>query len=365
LIPIARPLLGEEEKQAVMEVLDSGILAQGPKVAAFEHAFAEYTGRAHGVATSSGTTALHTALLAHGIGPGDEVIIPPITFFASASTVIMCGARPVFADVEEETYNMDPERMAEAVTPKTKAVMPVHMYGQTADMGPILETAEENGLLVVEDACEAHGARYGNRRAGALGDSSCFSFYPTKNITTGEGGMVLSDAEEFAGRCRLIRSHGAGEKYVHETLGYNYRMTEIAAAIGLEQLKKLDAFVAARRRNAAMLTEGLRGIPGITPPREGKDRVHAYYQYIVRVTGDHPLSRDAFVAALNKRGVGCRPAYPIPLNRQKAMVDRGLGASCPVGESLLPQMAELPVHPGVTEEDVGTILKAVRVVSEA
>ncbi len=363
MIPIARPQLGREELDAVKEVLESGILAQGPKVAAFEHAFAEYVGVAHGVATSSGTTALHAALLAHDIGPGDEVIVPPITFFASASTVMMCGADPVFADVDEATYNIDPAAVEAAVTHRTRALMPVHMYGQTADMDPLREIAEAHDLLVVEDACEAHGARYGNRRAGALGDSGAFSFYPTKNMTTGEGGMVLSDDPAFADRCRRLRNHGGLEKYVHEDMGYNYRMTEIAAAIGLEQLKKLDAFLAARQKNAAMLTEGLRDVTGIVPPAIGGNRTHTFYQYVVRITEDHVRTRDKFVAALNEEGVGCRPAYPIPLNRQKAVVDRGFGAPCPVAERVLPEMAELPVHPGVTPQDIEAILKVIRGVS--
>ena len=235
MIPIARPILGEDELAAVREVLASGMLAQGPNVEAFEKAFARDLGRKHAIAVTNGTAALHVALLAHGIGPGREVVIPPLTFFATASTVLFCGARPVFVDIDRASYNMDPTKVVGAMTRKTAAILPVHLYGQTAEMDPILEAAAERGIPVIEDAAQAAGAEYHGKRAGKLGATACFSFYPTKNMTTGEGGMIVTDDDDVAAKSRLLRSHGEASKYQHVALGYNYRMTEIAAAIGLVQ----------------------------------------------------------------------------------------------------------------------------------
>src|SRR5438309_9971852 len=235
MIPIARPILGEEELAAVKEVLASGMLAQGPKVKAFEAAFARDTGRKHGVAVANGTAALHIALLAHNLGTRGEVLIPPLTFFPTASTVLLCGARPAFVDIDCKSYNIDPAGVAAAITPKTAAIMPVHLYGQTTEMEPVLLAAREHGIPVIEDAAQAHGAEYHGRKAGNLGDTACFSFYATKNMTTGEGGMILTDNDEIADTARLLRDHGQASKYQHVLAGYNYRLTAIAAAIGLVQ----------------------------------------------------------------------------------------------------------------------------------
>src|SRR5512136_490826 len=259
MIPIAKPLLGAEELAAVKEVLESGRLVQGPKVEAFEKAFASYLGRKHAIAVATGTAALQVALLAHGIGRGQEVIVPPLTFFASASTVLQAGAKPVFADVDRSSYNLDPAQLPAAITRRTAAVMPVHLYGQTVDMAPVLEAAKDHDVLVIEDACQAHGAEYHGKKAGNLGDSACFSFYATKNMTTGEGGMVVTDRDDVAEKARLLRDHGQTSKYVHASLGYNLRMTEMAAAIGLVQLHKLECWVRKRRENAKALTKGLAG----------------------------------------------------------------------------------------------------------
>src|SRR3989441_5013551 len=228
MIPIARPLLGDEELAAVREVLASGMLAQGPKVEAFEKAFAKDLGRKHAIAVTNGTAALHVALLAHGIGPGQEVVIPPLTFFATVSTVLLCGAKPVFVDIDRSSYKMDPAKVASVITRKTAAVMPVHLYGQTAEMEPILAAARDRGIPVIEDAAQAAGAEYHGKKAGNLGDTACFSFYATKNMTTGEGGMIVTDDDAIASKSRLLRSHGEASKYQHVALGYNYRMTEIA-----------------------------------------------------------------------------------------------------------------------------------------
>ncbi len=360
MIPIAKPLLGDEELAAVKEVLESGRLVQGPKVEAFEKAFAAYLGRRHAVAVANGTAALHLALLAHGIGKGSEVVIPPLTFFASASTVLSVGAKPVFSDVDRASYNLDPAKLPVVVTRKTAAVLPVHLYGQTADMDPILETAKDHDALVIEDACQAHGAEYHGKKAGRLGDSACFSFYATKNMTTGEGGMIVTDREDVAETARLLRDHGQAAKYEHVLVGFNLRMTEIAAAIGLVQLKKLEGWVRKRRENALALTKGVEGIEGLVPPSEGNWMVHAFYQYIVRAEPAFPRTRDEIVSALVEDNVGSRPSYPMPLYQQKALKDLRLRARCPVAEDVVPRLFELPVHPAVGPKDLETIIEAVQ-----
>ena len=359
MIPIARPILGEDDFAAVKEVLASGMLAQGPKVKAFEDAFAADLGRKHGIAVANGTAALHIALLAHGITQGQEVLIPPLTFFATASTVLFCGAKPVFVDIDRASYNMDPTKVVGAMTRKTAAILPVHLYGQTAEMDPILEAAAERGIPVIEDAAQAAGAEYHGKRAGKLGATACFSFYPTKNMTTGEGGMIVTDDDDVAAKSRLLRSHGEASKYQHVALGYNYRMTEIAAAIGLVQLRKLGGWVKQRRANARALTKGLDGIEGLVPPSEGNWMVHAYYQYVVRREDAFPRSRDEIVQDLTEDGIGCRPSYPMPLYKQKALRDLKLRGRCPVAEAVIPGLFELPVHPGVGPADIERIVAAV------
>ncbi|HYY47185.1 MAG TPA: DegT/DnrJ/EryC1/StrS family aminotransferase [Thermoplasmata archaeon] len=359
MIPIARPILGDEEFEAARQVIASGMLAQGPKVKAFEEAFARDVGRKDGIAVANGTVALHLALLAHGIKSGHEVVIPPLTFFATASTVLMCGGKPVFVDVDRSTYNLDPTKVAKALTAKTAAIMPVHLYGQTADMDPILEAARVRDIPVIEDAAQAHGAEYHGKKAGNLGDTACFSFYATKNMTTGEGGMVVTDDANIAERCRLLRDHGQVSKYEHVLVGYNYRMTEIAAAIGLVQLRNLESWVKQRRANAAALTKGLDGIEGLVPPAEGNRMVHSYYQYVVRREDPFPLSREDIVRILTEEGIGCRPSYPKPLYRQKALQDLRIKGRCPVAEDVVPRLFELPVHPGVGPGDLDRIIEAV------
>ncbi|HEX2908923.1 MAG TPA: DegT/DnrJ/EryC1/StrS family aminotransferase, partial [Phototrophicaceae bacterium] len=237
-IPIAKPFIGEEEKQAVVAVLSSGQLSQGPKVAEFEKAFAEKHNAKHAVANSNGTTALISAMMAHGIGPGDEVIIPSFSFFATASCVLCVGARPVFADIDPDTYNLSPAAAEAAITPRTKAIMPVHLYGQPADMPAFQALCQKHGLVLLEDAAQAHLARIGDQFPGSWGTAS-FSFYPTKNMTTTEGGMILTNDDDIASRLRMIRHQGMNTQYYHEIVGYNFRMTDMEAAVGMVQLGRL------------------------------------------------------------------------------------------------------------------------------
>jgi len=351
VIPIARPQMGEEEKQRVWDAMASGMLAQGPRVAEFEERFAAMVGVPHAVATSSGTTALHLALLGYGIGPGDEVITVPFTFFASATSVLHTGARPVLVDVREDDFTIDVDLVEAAVTPRTRAIMPVSLYGQPADLPAIEAVAERHGLAVVEDAAQAHGAAIGERRSGSWG-AGAFSFYPTKNMTTGEGGMVTTADAELAERMRLLREHGMKVRYHHDIVGYNFRMTDLAAAIGLAQLPKLAGFNERRRAIAARYDAELRGVitpvvrPGVT---------HVYHQYTIRVAG-----RDAFAERLKERGVGSAIYYPIPVHRQKPFLALGHGDErYPVTERLTEQVLSIPVHPSLTDDEVATVIGAV------
>ncbi|MEE9489721.1 MAG: DegT/DnrJ/EryC1/StrS family aminotransferase [Thermoplasmata archaeon] len=360
LIPIARPFLSDEEVEAVTEVLRSGILARGPKVKEFEERFAECIGRKHAIATSSGTSALHISNLLMGVSENSEVIIPPITFFATASTVLFCGGRPVFADVDPETYTLDPKSVKRRVTSRTRAILPVDLYGQTADYDAIQRIADKNDLKIVEDACQAHGAAFNGKMAGSFGDISSFSFYATKNITTGEGGIVLTDDDQIAERARLLREHGEETHYNHVLLGYNYRMMEISAAIGIVQLRKMDEIVRRRQENARMLTEELENVKGLETPITGKGRVHSFYQYIIRVNKESPVSREKLMEHLQKKGVGSRPSYPIPLYEQPVLKNLRIAGQCPEAERLLPQLLELPVHPHVVADDIQLIGKSIR-----
>jgi len=351
MIPISVPLLGEEEKRAVLEVIDSKWLAQGPRVEAFEEAWAAVCSVKYAVATSSGTTALQTAVLAHGIGSGDEVITTPFTFIASANCVLFAGARPVFVDIDERTYNMDPSRIEAAITPRTKAILPVHLFGYPCDMEPIMELAHRHGLVVIEDACQAHGASIKGRPVGSFG-TGCFSFYPTKNITTAEGGIITTDDPELADRARLIRSHGQRQRYYHETIGYNFRMTEIQAAIGLVQLEKLEHFTTLRRQNAAYLSGRLRDV---VLPYEAEGWRHVYHQYTIRV----PDGRDRLAEHLRKRGIGTGVYYPVPVHQQAVYQGLGYRDSLPVAEKTCQEVLSLPVHPALAQGELQQIVEGV------
>jgi dTDP-4-amino-4,6-dideoxygalactose transaminase len=361
MIPIAKPIIEDEEVEEVVKVLRSGFIAQGPKVAEFEEKFADYIGVEYAVAASSGTTALHLALLAADVGPGNEVITTPFTFAATGNSVLYVGAKPVFVDINPETYNLDPEKVEEAVTTKTKAIMPVHLYGQPADMDPINATAEDHGLKVIEDAAQAHGAIYNGKKVGSIGDMGCFSFYPTKNMTTSEGGIITTDNYEMAEKARVLRAHGESERYTHVVLGYNFRMTDIAAAIGLAQLKKLEKFNEKRIENAAYLTKHIDDINGIKAPFVSENVRHVFHQYTVRIEN----KRDEVMEFLNSRGIGTGIHYPKPIYMQKLYNELGFSASCPESELAASEVLSLPVHPSLEKSDLEKIVSVLEEASKS
>lgn len=353
MINIAKPLIGEEEKQAVLEVLGSGVLAQGPRVKAFETAFAEMCGVKHAVATTSGTTALHTALLALGIGPGDEVITSPFTFIASANSILYVGAKPVFVDIDPYTFNINPALIEDAITSKTKAIMPVHLFGLCCDMDPIMEIASRHGLIIVEDACQSHGATYKGKKAGAFGIGT-FSLYPTKNITSAEGGMITTNDDVLAESCRVIRQHGMRRRYYHDELGFNFRMTDVHAAIGLAQLQKLSTFNKKRQENAQYLSSHLKGV---TTPIVPDGYEHVFHQYTIRVPDG---KRDGLINHLQEKGIGCGVYYPVPIHQQTYYTKQlGYNQTLPEAERAAQEVLSLPVHPDLSDNDLETIVTAV------
>ena len=353
MIPIARPQIGEAEKKAVLEVLDSGMLVQGPRVKRLEERFAEVCGTCYAIATSSGTTALHIALLAHDIGPGDEVITTPFTFISTVNAILFVGAKPVFVDVEEETFNINPALIEAAVTPRTRAIMPVHLYGYPCDMDAVIEIARRHDLVVIEDAAQAVSATYKGRPTGSFG-TGCFSLYATKNIMSGEGGMITTDDETLAERCRLLRSHGMRRRYYYEFLGYNFRMSDLHAAIGLAQMDRLEEFTAKRRANAAYLSAH---IESVVTPRVREGYGHVWHQYTVRVDGGR--DRDAAVRQLNEASVGTGIFYPVPAHQHAYVRDVVGDVSLPVTERLAGEVISLPVHPGLSQAELETIVAEV------
>ena len=362
MIPIARPLIGEEEKRAVIEVLESGMLAQGAKVKQLEEEFAKLCGVKHAVALNTGTSALHAALYALGIRPGDEVITTPFTFVSSANCILMQGAKPVFVDIEEKTFNIDPEAVKEKITDKTKAIIPIDLYGQIYDYKAIKGIADDNNLFIVEDACQAVNAELDGIKAGNFGDIAAFSLYATKNIVSGEGGMITTNNEKYAEFVKRFRHHGQSEqtRYEYHDIGYNYRMTDIQAAIALEQLKKVEEFTAKRIKNAQKLTVGLKDIKGIHVPHVKENAKHVYHQYTIKVDG-FKLSRDELVEYLKKNEIGTAVFYPKPLHLHPHFA--GLGykeGDFPVSEMVSKHVVSLPVHPLVSEVNVNKIIEAIK-----
>jgi perosamine synthetase len=338
------------------------MLASGERVAEFEKKFADFCEAGHAVAVNNGTAALHAALLAAGIGPGDEVIVPAFSFVATASAVLMCGARPVFADVDEKTFTILPEQVGERTTPKTRAVIGVHLFGQPFDVHAVQECCEARGLKLIEDAAQAHGALYKGQKVGGIGHFGCFSFYATKNMITGEGGMVTTNEKAYNERLRLLINHGQSEKYLHTCLGYNYRMTDIGAAIGLVQLKKLDKFNLRRRKNAEFYNARL-AVRGLVTPSTAAGMSHVYHQYVVRLTDEFPLNRASFIDYLRAKGIGSAVHYPIPLHRQPLFGLENDPDPCPVATRLAGSVLSLPVHPLLDQKELGYICDTINRVS--
>jgi dTDP-4-amino-4,6-dideoxygalactose transaminase len=356
MIPAAKPEIGAEERAAVDRVLRSGMLAQGPEVASFEEEFSQLLGGLHSVALNSGTSALHMAFLAGGIGPGDEVIVPSFSFASTANAVALTGAIPVFADIELDTFNIDPAAIEAAITSRTKAVMPVHLCGHPAAMTRILDIAKKHDLQVYEDAAQAVAASLDGTPVGAFGIASSFSFYPTKNMTSGEGGMVTTPDATLARAVRVLRNQGMEKRYENEVVGFNTRMTDIHAAIGRVQLTKLAGWTAQRQANAAFLNEHLEGV---VTPVTAPGAVHVWHQYTIRVVDQ---DRDAFAEALTARGVGNGVYYPTPIHRLPSF---RLDLDLPATEQAASQALSLPVYPALTQDELETIVEAVNGVAKA
>lgn len=352
MIPIAKPILGKEEEKAILEVLRSGQLVQGSRVHEFESCFAELCGVPYAVATSSGTTALHIALLAHGIGPGDEVITSPFSFIASANCALYVGARPVFVDIEPSFFTLDPTRIEARITDRTRAIIPVHLYGQACDMDAIGEIARRHHLTIIEDACQAHGATYKGKPVGSFG-TACYSFYATKNIMCVEGGMIVTSDPQIAERARMLRNHGSPRTYEHVMLGYNMRMTDLTAAIGLVQLRHLKQWNSVRQENAAYLSAKLSEMNGIVPPNVREQGEHVFHQYTIRIP-----NRDRAAQSLRERGVGVGIHYPTPIHQQPLYRQLGYTDILPVAEAASQEVLSLPVHPSLTRNDLDAIIHA-------
>lgn len=352
-LPIANPAIGAAERRAVMDVMDSGRLADGPKVREFEAAFASTCNADQAVATSNGTTALHAALVALGIGDGDTVVTTPFSFIATANAVRLVGARPVFADIDPQTYTLDPDAVATVASEHdVTAILAVHLYGLPAHLGELREVADAQDAYLVEDAAQAHGANYRGRPVGALGDIGCFSFYPTKNMTTGEGGMIVTDDASIADAARKFVNHGRSETYVHERLGHNFRMTSMSAALGVVQLARLPAFIDQRRRNAASLTRALSPVDGVVTPVEPDNVDHAYHQYTIRVA-----DRDGLARHLAAAGIGSGIYYPTCIHEQPAYT--GSDCQAPIAERTAREVISLPVHPGINAADIDRVASEV------
>ncbi|MDD7466163.1 MAG: DegT/DnrJ/EryC1/StrS family aminotransferase [Actinomycetaceae bacterium] len=361
-IPAAKPLIGAEERAAVDAVLASGMVAQGPQVAAFEEEFsAQMVQGSHCVAVNSGTSALHVGLLAAGIGAGDEVIVPSFTFAATGNSVAIAGATPVFADIEAEHFCLDPRDVEAKITDKTKAIMPVHLYGHPANMDELMDIARRHQLLVFEDCAQAHGASLHGEKVGTFGLFGAFSFYPTKNMTSGEGGMISTADPDLARRAQMIRNQGMEQRYANELVGLNNRMTDINAAIGREQLKKVQAWTVTRQANAEFLTANITAA-GVITPQVAQGAVHVYHQYTIRVQED----RDGFQKALKDEfNIGSGVYYPIPNHRLPSLAPYAPGVELPTTEMVAQQCLSLPVHPSLSREDLERIVNAVNTLAKA
>ncbi len=358
MISVAHPLLGKAEEEVVLRVIRSGQIAQGKQVEIFEKRFAEVCGVGEAVAVSSGTAALHLALLASGLGPGDEVITTPFSFAATANVILLVGATPVFVDIDPYTYTINPALIENAISTRTRAIIPVHLYGHPCNMKVLVKIAREHHLVIIEDACQAHAAAIDEQPVGSFG-VGCFSFYATKNITTGEGGMVTTNDSAIAERVRMMRSHGQQERYRQIIMGHNLRMTDMQGALGVVQVEKLEVLTERRISNANYLTYHLQG--ALQTPITLPGYRHVFHQYTIRVAGD----RNTWIQQLRARGVGTAIHYPIPIHQQPFYQEHtnlwrgGNGEQLPVAETAAREVLALPVHPALSEDDLATITREV------
>lgn len=362
-IQISKPIIGKEEIDAVVAVLKTGNLSQGPLVKELEEKFADFCGSKYAIALNNGTATLHTALYALGVERGDEVITTPFTFVATANSILMQGAKPVFCDIEDKTFNIDPTKIEKCITKKTRAIIPVDLFGHIYDVDAIGAIAQEHSLPVVEDAAQSVAAEYKNKKAGNVADVASFSLYATKNMTAGVGGLLTTNDERVMKKCKLFRHHGQNEEkmYDYEEFGYNYRMLDMTAAIALEQLKKIEKLTEKRRANAKQFSDGLRGIEGIILPSEREGYRHVYHQYTIRITKDFKLSRDAFISHLEAKGIQCKIYYPKPLHLFPHLMTFGYKkGDFPVAEHMAEEVVSLPVHPLVTKDDVQRIVECIQ-----
>ncbi|MDD4287128.1 MAG: DegT/DnrJ/EryC1/StrS family aminotransferase [Candidatus Peribacteraceae bacterium] len=372
-IPVNEPVIPVEAKQYVLDALETGwVSSAGKYIQQFEEAFAKYLGVKHAITTTSGTSALHLALAALGIGPGDEVIVPDFTMIASAFAIMYTGARPVFVDVDPEIFTLDPSKLSAAVTPHTKAIMPVHIYGHPADMDPVLSLARERNIAVIEDAAEAHGAAYKGRLCGTMGTVNAFSFYGNKIITTGEGGMVVTDDDAIAARVRSLKdlSHSPTKRFVHETVGFNYRMTNLQAALGLGQMAHVEEFLKKKQWMADRYAQELKDIPGLRLPITRTWAKNVYWMYAVLVDEQLGMTRDAFRAELKKRGIDTRDFFTScaaqPAIRALGSVPFGSAQGpFPVTENIAERGLYLPSGLALTEEQIAAVIVAVRAIAHA
>ncbi len=348
-IPIAKPIIGRDVRKAVNKVLRSGNLTQGPEVAAFEREFSKFVNERECVAVNSGTSALHLALLSLGIGAGDEVIIPSFTFAATANSVALTGAKPVFVDIDIKTYNMDPNLIENAITPSTKVIQVVHLYGLPANMTKIVEIAKRHNLLIIEDAAQAHNAAINGQPVGTFGDAAAFSFYPTKNMTSGEGGMIVFKDKDAARLARLYRNQGMEKRYQNEIIGFNLRMTDIHAAIGRTQLKHLSKWSKKRQDNAMTLSSHLQNV--ITPFTPAGFS-HVFHQYTIRV----PKNRDTFADSLSKAGIGNSVYYPTQVHRLPSF---NSPISLPQTQLATETVLSLPIHPSLSKQELRRVANEV------
>lgn len=361
-IPVAAPVLAGNEKKYVMDCLESTwISSTGVYVDRFEKAFAEFCGAKHAVTCSNGTTALHLALMALSVGPGDEVIVPTLTFVATANTVVYCGGSPVFVDAEPATWNIDPAQIEAKITPRTKGIIVVHLFGHPVDMDPVISVARRHGLFVLEDAAQAHGAEYKGRRTGSLGDAATFSFYGNKIVSTGEGGMVVTNDHSIGDKINLLKNHGMdpSRRYWHPIIGYNYRMTNVAAAIGLAQLEQVSGQLEKRRQVVSWYREELAGVEGLTWQTEQEWARHVWWMFSVVLDDKLCADVDGIIAKMGGRGIETRP-FVHPLHTLPPYRDAWAGVAFPVAERVARRGLNLPTWAGLSHDDVRYICEQLR-----